>query len=759
MELVERIDLAKAQYLHSFTFKDFQTYITGKKSVDEQKKLYDKIKHYCETIIKTRGETKRIYSYSLTTPLEVGGRLFCGNSIQGIPKNFRGFLMEQHTTDIDMKNAHPTILEWLCKKNGILCPNLAYYNSNRDDILNVFDDRDTAKEIFLKSVNDDKLNKKEKNGFFKDFDKEMKYIQKELLDLPEYEYVKLSVPEHKAYNFYGSAINRLLCKYENNILQSVISVINKHNIEISALMFDGLMVYGNYYNDTQLLDDIEKYVEQNFEGLNMKFSYKQHSTNIQLPRDYQKDTQIQKNMDDDIEYLIHNETCYDIANYFCKKWGHQLKCIDVRLRNFYYFSDDKKIWELYEAGVIVREIISNQMVSDFEKYRNVVVCDETKMKKLANIIFKLKNTNDKNNILREICDKLYDPNFANTFNRQEFELPLKNGMKLNLKTLDITERTILDKFNFECNASYVDMTEIQENDIKQYFMDLFCNKEDTVQCVLNIIKSMFIGRPLRHIFFWTGTGRNGKSLLLKLLCNIFGKFMDTIDTNIILDKKVNSQLTTQFEKLDKCRVGYITELTDSDKLNESIIKKITGGDAIDVRGLYKTNTTVNPTANLITLTNELASFKAEKAIIDRLIIIPFKNTFEVDTSFETTMMQKLDLLFSYVMKHGIICDKFDIPEEMMVAKQDYVDDNAVSDPLSDFIAEKIIIGEEGEKPILNREFFTQFQYWLQENNIKSPLTLNKIGRCMKKYGIVVKESNSKSTYRNCRWRPEEAESE
>ena len=757
MELIEKVDLAKAHYLLSFSFKDFQSFLNGKKSVDEQKKLHEKIKHYCEGIIKTRGEIKRIYSYSLATPLEVGGRLFCGNSIQGLPKAFRGFLMGGNTTDIDMKNAHPTILEWLCNENKILCPNLSYYNKHRDIILNAFDDKDTAKELFLKSVNDEKLNKKEKNEFFRAFDKEMKCIQEELLSFSEFEHIKKSVPEHKMHNFNGSAINRVLCSSENKILQSVISVINKNNIEIASLMFDGLMVYGNYYENKQLLEDIENKVNEDFEGLNMKFAYKQHCNHIQLPPNFQKqNTQTKK--DDDIEYVIYNNTSYDIANYFCKKWGHKLKCVDVRLRNFYYFSDEKKMWELYDAGVIVRELISNEMVIHFENYRNIVF-DETKLKNLDLIMYKLKNTNDKNNILREICDKLYDPHFADIFNRKEFDLPLKNGMKLNIKTLDISERTILDKFNFECNASYVDMTETQENDIKQYFMDLFCNKEDTVQCVLDIIKSMFIGKPLRHIFFWTGTGRNGKSLLLKLLCTIFGKFMNPIDTNIILDKKMNSQLTTQFEKLDKCRVGYITELTDNDKLNESIIKKITGGDAIDVRGLYKTNSTVNPTANLIALTNELPSFKAEKAIIDRIVIIPFKNTFEVDTSFETKMMEMLDLLFSYIMKYGVLRDKFETPDDMMVAKQEYVDDNAVSDPLSDFIAEKIIIGETNEKPIVNRDFFTRFQYWLQENNVKSTLTLNKIGRCMKKYGIIVKESNSKSTYRNCTWRPEETEQE
>ena len=61
---------------------------------------------------------KREYKYSSDTPDNMGGRLYSGNSVQGLPKLIRGFLMK-HTTDIDMKNAHPTILLYVCKLHDI----------------------------------------------------------------------------------------------------------------------------------------------------------------------------------------------------------------------------------------------------------------------------------------------------------------------------------------------------------------------------------------------------------------------------------------------------------------------------------------------------------------------------------------------------------------------------------------------------------------------------------------------------------------
>ena len=123
MELVERLTLDKINFLNDMDFNTFKQFKTGKND-EEKKTKFNILKSFCQTNIKTRGETKRIYSYTHNTPLEVGGRLYCGNSIQGLQKDFRGFLLNGITTDIDMKNAHPVILKYICSLHNILCPYL-----------------------------------------------------------------------------------------------------------------------------------------------------------------------------------------------------------------------------------------------------------------------------------------------------------------------------------------------------------------------------------------------------------------------------------------------------------------------------------------------------------------------------------------------------------------------------------------------------------------------------------------------------------
>ena len=224
---------------------ELEIYKSSCKNEDERKIQFNILKSFCQTNIKTRGETKRIYSYTEKTPLDVGGRLYCGNSIQGLSTKIRGFLLNGITTDIDMKNAHPVILKYICSLHNLECPNLTYYIENRDTILNRLGKE--YKTEFLKAVNSDKTNKKIKDELFKNFDKECKLIQKHITELQCYKHIVNTVPSSREYNWLGSAINRILCVYENKIIQEVISVINSKQMEVCSLMFDGLMIYGNHY--------------------------------------------------------------------------------------------------------------------------------------------------------------------------------------------------------------------------------------------------------------------------------------------------------------------------------------------------------------------------------------------------------------------------------------------------------------------------------------------------------------------------------
>lgn len=283
MELTERVPMKPIQWLSQLSFKEFSQKCPTKTKGKLASK-FSLLQQFCKTNLKTSGITKRIYSYSQ----DVEGRLFSGGSIQGLPTAIRGLLMRDGvSTDIDMSNAHPVILRYICKKHDILSPNLEHYILNREEYLTYFKTREEGKDTYLKSINKDSINRsKGLPKQFRKFDADIKEIQKKIVLLDEYTNIVASVPKDKPYNKLGSAINRILCYYENKILHHVIDFITKKNIEIAVLMFDGLMIYGDYYHDTKLLTDITDYVEIKMPGLGMKWCYKQHNTELSVPDDF-----------------------------------------------------------------------------------------------------------------------------------------------------------------------------------------------------------------------------------------------------------------------------------------------------------------------------------------------------------------------------------------------------------------------------------------------------------------------------------------
>lgn len=296
MELTERLPLKPIHWLSQLSYLEFVERCVNKDkkhTKEECKTKYSILQQFCQTNLKTGGITKRIYSYSTGTC----GRLFSGGSLQGMPSTIRGLFMRDGVgTDIDMCNAHPVILRYICKLHNIPCPYLEFYINCREECLLKFESREIGKISYLTALNKDTLNRVKGLPIeFKKYDIEIKQIQKQLVKIKEYIELVNSVPENKTYNKLGSAVNRIMCYYENIILQHALHIINGKGMEVAILMFDGLMVYGDYYNDKRLLEDITHYVEKQMNGLDMKWSYKEHNNELSVPNDF-----IEKNIVDKI---------------------------------------------------------------------------------------------------------------------------------------------------------------------------------------------------------------------------------------------------------------------------------------------------------------------------------------------------------------------------------------------------------------------------------------------------------------------------
>lgn len=479
-----------------------------------------------------------------------------------------------------------------------------------------------------------------------------------------------------------------------------------------------------------------------------------HIAKAENPTVYQRiKDQTRPIVSDPDEHLLISGTEVDVAKYIINKWGKTIVWCD---KNIYTFQN--LLWNEDENNSYLNRIIENACIAIKSCIFNNVAkknrLDEgsnpDELKDLNKIIDKLNKTQDKlgstrtrDNIMKQVGRIRTDKYFVKSLNRQEFVLPLKDGKQIDIRTLEITQRCEDSKFTYECGANYIDLSADAEKEIDTYFNEMFIMKDTntpdiaTKQCFIDIIKSCCGGVPLRYIYFLIGEGKNGKSLILNILTDIFKSAADSISKDVILKSKHNSQLTTHLEKLDKIRFGFTSELENTDELNQPIIKQITGGDAIDVRGLQKTNATIIPTANIFAITNELAKFKPDPATQDRLIVIPFYAKFPKNPAFEKRMrsQEMLDAMFSYIMKHGQIQAEFIESDTMLDAKDGYIDENNKSH-LTDFIDTMCEVSE--DLKVERDAFKTAYDAWLISRGLKADRRdYNNFSRAMKRAGYNI----------------------
>ena len=288
-------------YLLSLSYENFSQLAERWKDKSNLRTIFSRIKDMCKEVIRSKGKIRRIYNNSLTSKKGQGGRLFGPTSIQFVPREVRGLLM-QHTTDIDMKNAHPRILLYLAKQYNYNSPHLEYYVNNRDVILKKFPDKNTGKVTYLKALNKNSISKdikdfpEEQRIGLLDFSKEMMALQKQFMKNPDFADMKESI-EYRKYNKEGSFINKCICIVENNILMEMKDFLVQKGHIIRCLAFDGLMINGNHYENVNLLKELENHINVKFEGLKMEYDYKEHDNEIEIPSDFKVDEKLMKNDD------------------------------------------------------------------------------------------------------------------------------------------------------------------------------------------------------------------------------------------------------------------------------------------------------------------------------------------------------------------------------------------------------------------------------------------------------------------------------
>lgn len=138
------LKLVKQEYFNPNAMRMLLNHTGISDIVKNQLKKYNKHRVNGNRVDNIIYEFKNKYQY---------GRLYASLGLSTFEKNVRNALAEGIYDDVDIVNAHPTILLQECKKYGWTCDKLKHYVDNREDVLKEVADyykvsRDDAKLLF-----------------------------------------------------------------------------------------------------------------------------------------------------------------------------------------------------------------------------------------------------------------------------------------------------------------------------------------------------------------------------------------------------------------------------------------------------------------------------------------------------------------------------------------------------------------------------------------------------------------------------------
>ena len=220
-----------------------------------------------------------------------------------------------------------------------------------------------------------------------------------------------------------------------------------------------------------------------------------------------------------------------------------------------------------------------------------------------------------------------DDNFDRELNIMHPYLPLKNGKKINMKTLEISERTIEDYWSFELKHTFIHNQPFKDNKFGKFLKQIFPDEPEYKHMVL-LLGYMITALNDQNIFLMLQSkyGGSGKTTLMELFRAVFPDFCCKIQKDVLLHNKGN--LGAEMCKLRRMRVAWMDEGMPQGISRRNIdvtnILKLTGGGSLGLRDCHQQGKAVKMyriTAKLVALGNSLGLSAGNHDALNRRVIL------------------------------------------------------------------------------------------------------------------------------------------
>lgn len=313
----------------------------------------------------------------------------------------------------------------------------------------------------------------------------------------------------------------------------------------------------------------------------------------------------------------------DYANLLHYMFKDRFVFTQYRTKTWYEYKDHR--WRLTEEGHSLRMLIDSkegayQLFQNkyMEKTREAGLIDQVmqpekhdqlrkQVKHIGDIMIDLKRTDKKGNIMKEAQGMFYDSNFMQRLDSKSHLMCFNNGV-VDLKSPEVFRPGVPEDYTSKCtNIDYVPLQECDPavaDEVRTFMRQLF-PIEDLYEYMWDHAASALWGKNTNQTFnVYTGVGRNGKSAFVQLMGKALGDYKATVPVTLITQKRTSiGSCSPEIAQLVGVRYAVMQEPSLGDKINEGIMKELTGGDPLQARALYQSPVTFQPQFLLACCTN------------------------------------------------------------------------------------------------------------------------------------------------------------
>ena len=455
----------------------------------------------------------------------------------------------------------------------------------------------------------------------------------------------------------------------------------------------------------------------------------------------------QNTIDYYLEKAYETGTEYDIAMALKQMYKDRYVCVSYDKKGIWYQFRNHR-WNT-DKGLTLRAKISeelyNLLASKVEQLSKEIIeyqdDDERKtflqkkMKIIGELSIKLKKTSDKDHIMREAAEIFYDGEFIRNMDTNKYLLCFNNGV------VDFTNKVFREGYPEDYITKSTKINYTPYDDTNEEFIrttneiDIFMNKlfpiPDVNRYMRDHLASCLIGANKNQTFnVYHGSGSNGKSIIADLMSVTLGEYKGTVPITLVTDVRGKIGGTSdEVLKLKGVRYAVMQEPSKGVKLNEGIMKELTGGDPIQARGLYSESEIFEPQFNLVVCTNNLFDIESNDDGTWRRIrkcdfISKFidegethtdetKYIYPKDKSLKDKLPKLASVFASMLVKRAFETDGIvEDCETVLNASNKY---RKGQDHISAFISDKIMKTGINKDRIKKTELMLEFKKWFEES--------------------------------------------